>query len=75
MNLDDYGDYLTELMSRAGYRKVMHHLTSIVGSFEPYMVKNKKTEFEVISAAEIEVALVHYIKENLKICNKENKEI
>jgi len=75
MDLDDYGDFLTELMNRAGYRKITHHLTSIVASFEPYMIQNRKEEFENMNELELEVVLVNYIKDNLKICSKENKEI
>ncbi|WP_152183161.1 hypothetical protein [Sulfurimonas indica] len=75
IDLDAYGDYLTELMSKVGYREVNNHITEIIASFHPYMMENRKEEFEAMSGKELQVALVNYIKENLQICSKEDETI
>jgi len=75
LDLDVYGDYLTELMSKVGYQEVNNHITEIIASFQPYMMENRKEEFESMSGKELQVALVNYIKENLQVCSKENETI
>lgn len=67
IDLDEYADYLTELLSVGAYKRVNHHITNIMASYEPYMKKENLTKFESMTKYEHEVSIINFVKENLII--------
>jgi len=75
VNLDEYSDYLTELMNTNGYQRVNHHITNIMACFKPHMLEKYPHEFKSMSVKELEVALINFIKEHLQARNdKQSKD-
>jgi alpha-glucosidase (family GH31 glycosyl hydrolase) len=68
VDMDEYSDYLTELMNSNGYQKVNHHITNIMACFKPYMLEKYPKEFENMNVKELEVALIDFVKEHLCAC-------
>lgn len=69
INIDEYSDYLTELMNSDGYQRVNHHIINIMACFKPYMQEQYPEELRTISSKELEVALVKFVKEHLQVCS------
>jgi len=67
-DIDDYADFLTELINSDGYRRVGHNLTNILACFKPYMDEKYPNKYDELSKNEKEVALVKFIKEHLSTC-------
>ena len=68
MDIDAYGDCLTDLMNSAGYQTVNHHITNILACFKPYLEKAHPRRYEQLSKIELEIELVKFVKEHLKEC-------
>jgi len=74
IDMDEYGDYLTELMESRGYRRVNHHITNIMVCFKPYMMEKHPDELHNMSTKELELALIAFVKEHLQECNDVKKQ-
>ncbi len=72
MDFDEYADFLTNLMNSKGYQKISTHITSILASFKPYMIKRFPHKFEKLSEEDIEVELLRFIKKHLVECLANN---
>ncbi len=72
-DMDDYADFLTELLNTDGYQRVGHHITNIMACFAPYMRAKYPNEFENMNKHELEVELIAFIKEHLLLCVKNDK--
>ncbi|TKI70900.1 hypothetical protein FCU45_00475 [Sulfurimonas crateris] len=70
IDVDEYGDYLTELINSPGYQKVNHHIANIMACFKQYMQEQHPEEFKSMSVKELEVALVKFVKEHLQVCSE-----
>lgn len=70
IDVDEYGDYLTELINSDGYQKVNHHIANIMACFKQYMQEQHPEEFKSMSVKELEVALVKFVKEHLQVCSE-----
>ncbi len=75
IDLDEYADYLTELLSVGAYQRINHHITNIMASYEPYMKEHDLEKFENMSNDEHEVELVKYIKENLIVVSMKKTQL
>lgn len=65
IDLDEYAEHLTELLSTGAYLHVNHHITKIMASYEPYMKKNYPEKFKDMTKYEHEVMIIKFVKENL----------
>lgn len=68
MDIDEYGDFLTNLMNRDGYQRVNHHITNILACFKPYLEKAHPGRYKQLSKTELEIELIKFVKEHLKEC-------
>jgi hypothetical protein len=69
MEVDDYSDFLTELINSDGYLRVSNNLISLCVYFKPYMDEYHPNQYEKLTKYEIEVGLIRFIKKHLSTCS------
>lgn len=69
IDVDEYSDYLTELINSDGYTRVNHNISNILACFKPYIDEHYPSKYELLTKQEKEVALVNFIKEHLSTCS------
>ncbi len=65
MDMDEYCDFITDVVNQDPYQKVHHDVTQIILCFDDYMTKHHPEEYQAMTLKEREVALIGAIKEHL----------